>query len=108
MSDTPTAQPPRDPGRQPERTRLSWRRTVLTVTAVALLAGRLGLTRSPTVAALTIGAAVVGWLAVLLLAGRRISAMAAAEPPAARWAMPLTALAAAGYAGIGVALVAAH
>jgi hypothetical protein len=108
MTHQAAARPPRDPGRQPERTRLSWRRTALAATVVALLAGRLGLTQPPAAATLTIGAAVTGWLAVLLLAARRITAMTAAEPSAVRWAVPLITLATVGYAGIGVALIAAR
>ena len=75
------------PGLQPERTRLAWRRSVLTAGIATLLLGRLALeNRVPT-------AAVAGtalWLAFALVAQRRIHAMAdsppAAPPPGAAWA----------------------
>lgn len=97
----------RDPGRQPERTRLAWRRTVLTVTIVALLAIRLA-TQSSGAAPqlLALAAVLAGWLVVLVVSWRRIAAMAAVEPAAVRRAVPLTVLAALWFAGVGVALVA--
>jgi hypothetical protein len=100
------ADPARDPGRQPERTRLSWRRTVLTITVVALLAGRLAIRESDAgVQLLALAAVLAGWLAVLVLSWRRIAAMGAATPAPVRRAVPLTTLATVGFAGLGVALV---
>lgn len=99
---------PRDPGRQPERTRLAWRRTVLTVTVVALLAVRLGGTDPISAGRLLAAAGVLGvWLAMLAVSWRRIAAMTAAAPAPVGWAVPLTALATIGLAGLGLALVAA-
>lgn len=100
-------QPPRDPGRQPERTRFAWRRTVLATTVVALLAARLGV-QAPGVALplLGFGTVVVGWLAVLVLGWHRIIALAPAEPSPVRRAVPLAALATIGFAALGVVLVA--
>lgn len=55
------------------RTRLSWRRTTLSVTVVALLAVRLALVDlSAHDAALFIPLAAAGWLAFLAIAQRRI------------------------------------
>jgi uncharacterized membrane protein YidH (DUF202 family) len=100
---------PRDPGRQPERTRLAWRRTVLAVTVVGLLAIRLAVQHpSPVVAVLAVAATLAGWLGLLILGWRRIVAMAVAEPAPAGRAMPLAALATVGFAGLGLALVATH
>jgi Domain of unknown function (DUF202) len=94
----------RDPGRQPERTRLAWRRTVLGFTAVALLTGRLAIVESGGALALLAFATVLAaWLAVLGLSWRRIVELDAAAP--AGHAVPLTASAAIGLAGLGVALV---
>jgi hypothetical protein len=106
---TPAPDPPiRDPARQPERTRLSWHRTVLTVTVVALLAGRLALHHPPVLAPLLMVAAVLaGWLAILLASSRRVAAMSAAAPAPPRWSVRATTLVAVGYAALGVALVAA-
>ncbi|MEV0427193.1 DUF202 domain-containing protein [Micromonospora sp. NPDC050495] len=89
----------RDPGLQPERTRLAWRRTLLSLTAVTVLEVRLSLTGG-TVDALLGGVAVLGWLAILLVTWRPATGTGLRRGP--RWALPLTALAAAGSALLGV------
>ncbi|MEU1125546.1 DUF202 domain-containing protein [Streptomyces sp. NPDC005899] len=73
--------PGRDPGLQPERTRLAWRRTTLSCTVVALLAGRQvlhGGVSGAGVAALAL--TVPAWLLFLGVAHRRIAGTATAEP----------------------------
>jgi uncharacterized membrane protein YidH (DUF202 family) len=103
--------PPRGPmwsgadGASAERTRLAWRRTVLTTTGVALLGIRLA-TRAGTdlVAGIGIGVVVAAWLAQLFVANRRIQAMADREPPHARRSLPATALLTVVLAVLGIAL----
>ncbi|MEU3298533.1 DUF202 domain-containing protein [Streptomyces sp. NPDC006678] len=85
MSSAPAV---RDPGLQPERTRLAWRRTTLAFTVAAVLAARQvvhhqGLSGSDVVA---FALSALVWLAFLSLAHRRIRAMAVLRPPGA---MPL-------------------
>ncbi|MEV0155139.1 DUF202 domain-containing protein [Micromonospora sp. NPDC050686] len=94
---------PRDPGLQPERTRLAWRRTLLTVTAVAVLTVRQagGAGAAGWAAA---GAAVLLWGTILTAGWRRATGGGPRRP--ARWALPLCALTAAGYAVLGALLVA--
>lgn len=70
--------PARDPGLQPERTRLAWRRTTLTCTVVSVLAARQAAQDTVLAAALS----VVAWLGFLAVAHRRIGAMDTARPPA--------------------------
>ncbi|MET8907179.1 DUF202 domain-containing protein [Micromonospora sp. NPDC004551] len=89
----------RDPGLQPERTRLAWRRTLLAVTAVLLLEVRLVFAGDAFDAVLA-GLAVVAWLGVLVVDWRR--ATGAGPRGVERWSVPLTALAAAGLALLGV------
>lgn len=89
----------RDPGLQPERTRLAWRRTLLSLTAVTVLQVRL-VFAGRAVDALLGGVAVVGWLATLLVTWRRATGVGPRR--AQRWAIPFTALAAAGSALLGV------
>lgn len=103
----PRPQPPmRDPARQPERTRLSWHRTVLTVTVVALLAGRLALHDTLNVARLLVVAALIaGWLCLAVASARRVQAMNAAVPAGPRWSVRAAGLVAVGYAALSVALV---
>ncbi|WP_299537622.1 DUF202 domain-containing protein [uncultured Streptomyces sp.] len=82
MTD-PGTLPVRDPGLQPERTRLAWRRTTLSCTVVALLAGRQALhggTGPAAVVALALSA--LAWLGFLLTAHRRVTETDAARPPA--------------------------
>lgn len=78
---TPTPGPAADPGAQPERTRLAWRRTVLAATACALLLFRLAFERGLDPAgAVGLALGLLCWLALLLLAHRRIRAMASPQP----------------------------
>ncbi|GEC04400.1 hypothetical protein SSP24_20550 [Streptomyces spinoverrucosus] len=74
----------RDPGLQPERTRLAWRRTTLSGTVVAVLAGRTALHGGPTAPRIIACAlCCVLWLGFLSIANRRIRTLAApGHPPA--------------------------
>ncbi|MEU1055990.1 DUF202 domain-containing protein [Streptomyces sp. NPDC005876] len=80
-----TATADRDPGLQPERTRLAWRRTTLAGAVAAVLATKAAL-HGPGASAVTVAAGAlccVLWLGVLRLAHRRIRALAATgRPPA--------------------------
>ncbi|MFI7502052.1 DUF202 domain-containing protein [Streptomyces sp. NPDC049687] len=79
-----SAAPDRDPGLQPERTRLAWRRTTLSSTAAAVLAVKTALHGGVSAAGLIACALCCGlWLAFQLLAQRRIRALTAAPNPTA-------------------------
>ena len=94
--------PARDPGLQPERTRLAWRRTALTVTVVAMLTVRLALTGGPAGAALAV-LAVLGWGATVALCWRRATGIGVSGTGGRTLAG--VGLCAAGFALIGVLLV---
>ncbi|MFE7567238.1 DUF202 domain-containing protein [Streptomyces sp. NPDC057539] len=91
--------PARDPGLQPERTRLAWRRTTLSCTVVAVLAARQAVHGGATAAGIA-GAALSAlvWLAFLGVAHRRTLALDAAAPG------PLPARAAIAAAGCTILL----
>lgn len=71
-----------DPGLQPERTRLSWRRTTLSAVVVVVLAARETARRgaSPT-AVLGMGVSVLLLLVFLVTAQRRMRQLGSARPP---------------------------
>ena len=70
----------RDPGLQPERTRLAWRRTTLTCAVTAVLAGRQVLHSGGASAALAASMAALVFLAFLRLAHHRILQLGDARP----------------------------
>lgn len=71
----------RDPGLQPERTRLAWRRTTLSCTVVALLAGKQALHGGTGPAGLVaLSLSVLAWLGFLRVANRRVQGMGTARP----------------------------
>ncbi|MFF9349736.1 DUF202 domain-containing protein [Streptomyces sp. NPDC014734] len=72
---------PRDPGLQPERTRLAWRRTTLSCTVAALLAVRQALNGGAGPVALgAVALSATAWLGFLLVAHRRVLGLGAARP----------------------------
>jgi uncharacterized membrane protein YidH (DUF202 family) len=71
----------RDPGLQPERTRLAWRRTTLSCTVVAVLAVRQAIHHGGTSAGVVAAAlTALVWLAFLGVAHRRTVALDTARP----------------------------
>ncbi|MER6619046.1 DUF202 domain-containing protein [Streptomyces sp. NPDC000931] len=74
----------RDPGLQPERTRLAWRRTTLSATVAAVLAVKTALAGGGSAAGLVACAlCCVCWLGFLWIAHRRIRGLAAVSVPEA-------------------------
>ena len=89
-----------------ERTRLAWRRTVLTASVVAILSGRLAIeSQSPAVAAVLLALSAAVWVALFAVAQRRIHRLDAgiATPPSSTF--PLVGSLICGYAVLSAILV---
>ncbi|MFE0765019.1 DUF202 domain-containing protein [Streptomyces smyrnaeus] len=74
------AEPPRDPGAQPERTWLAWRRTTLTCAVSVALTARVALEDPSSIAVVAACLGALAWVALLLTAHRRIGGLARPRP----------------------------
>jgi hypothetical protein len=91
-----------DPGAAIERTRLAWRRTILSAGAVALLCVRPAFAQRPgTLAVLLTAAAMGGWAALTALAYRRAGGLRIRPPHSSRRTIVATAGIAVGFAILG-------
>ena len=82
-----------DPGASAERTRLAWRRTGLSATAVGLLAARPAVHPDAGVVAwLAASAAMAAWVAMITLAYRRAHGLGSLPPRPGRRVIPVYAL----------------
>jgi hypothetical protein len=100
----------RDPGAQPERTRLAWRRTTLSFALVVVLAARGLVVEGGARGAALVAVAVTAllWVGFLGLAHRRIRALTARRPPPpGRRTVAGTAAVVVGVAVAGVVLLTA-
>jgi len=80
-SPSPPPRPARDPGLQPERTRLAWRRTTLACTVAAVLAGRAALHRGLSPGGLVaLALCALAWLGFLLVTQARIAGLGTGRP----------------------------
>ena len=92
------------PSAAPERTRLSWRRTVLACTAVTLLAARLAIRDGFAPLRLTVGGlALLGWVGILLIGRYRIRSIGESGAPPG-WVPAVTASCVAWFAVLGAVL----
>ncbi|MEU1077878.1 MULTISPECIES: DUF202 domain-containing protein [unclassified Streptomyces] len=72
----------RDPGLQPERTRLAWRRTTLSCTVAAVLAAKQALhTGGTAVGPVAVALSGLVWLGFLVVAHRRIQSLTRSGRP---------------------------
>ncbi len=91
-----------DPGAAAERTRLAWRRTGLSASAVGLLAVRPAFAPDAGVGRLLLAAAAMaGWAALIGLAYRRARGLAAPRPQPGRRTITVYAAITVGFAVIG-------
>jgi uncharacterized protein DUF202 len=91
-----------DHGASAERTRLAWRRTGLSATAVGLLAVRPALRPGAgPVTWLVAAAAMAAWVLLIALAYRRVRGLATLPPRPGRRIVPIYALTAAAFALLG-------
>jgi hypothetical protein len=92
------------PGAAPERTRLSWRRTVLACTAITLLTARLAIRHGFAPVRLTVGGfALLGWVGVLLIGRYRMRSIGESGAPPG-WVPAVTASCVAWFAVLGAVL----
>lgn len=95
-----------DPGASAERTRLAWRRTGMSATAVALLAARPAFTPGAGAGILLVAAAAMaGWAALVALAYRRVRGLNARPPRPGQRTVTAYAAMTVAFAVLGTVLV---